>query len=172
MLFAFAFVFVFFFVFVFGFVLVAVFAFLCVSGVVVVVALVLILVLFCLAFSTLFYPTMLQVQDQDNTEPKISNQRSILVRLTNSKTLCSHFTSIRVKMSLSTSVEEMASSSTIFSAKKDYAEFECSICLNLMCEPLLLACGHHFCRLCLVQSHRLSVNGRYDSQHNKTARKL
>jgi len=31
-------------------------------------------------------------------------------------------------------------------------DFECSICLELLCEPLLLPCGHVFCRRCLTGS--------------------
>lgn len=29
---------------------------------------------------------------------------------------------------------------------------ECSLCLNLVCEPISISCGHTFCRVCLVKS--------------------
>lgn len=31
---------------------------------------------------------------------------------------------------------------------------ECSLCLNLVCEPISISCGHTFCRVCLVASLR------------------
>ena len=33
---------------------------------------------------------------------------------------------------------------------------ECPLCLSLICEPLSTACGHSFCRVCLVKSLRRS----------------
>lgn len=30
-------------------------------------------------------------------------------------------------------------------------DFECSICLSLLCQPVSVACGHSFCKTCLVQ---------------------
>lgn len=30
----------------------------------------------------------------------------------------------------------------------------CSLCLSLICEPISIACGHSFCRICLVESLR------------------
>ncbi|XP_006923551.1 E3 ubiquitin-protein ligase TRIM38 [Pteropus alecto] len=41
----------------------------------------------------------------------------------------------------------MASAST---AKKMREEATCSICLNLMAEPVSISCGHSYCHLCLV----------------------
>ncbi len=32
------------------------------------------------------------------------------------------------------------------------ANLECSLCLSLICEPITTACGHSFCRVCLVKS--------------------
>jgi len=29
---------------------------------------------------------------------------------------------------------------------------ECSVCLNMICEPISISCGHSFCRICLVKS--------------------
>lgn len=40
------------------------------------------------------------------------------------------------------------------------AETECPICTDALCEPLLLGCGHAFCRLCLLRSTRLAPDGR------------
>ena len=31
---------------------------------------------------------------------------------------------------------------------------DCSLCLCLICEPISIACGHSFCRVCLVKSLR------------------
>lgn len=31
---------------------------------------------------------------------------------------------------------------------------QCSLCLSLICEPISIACGHSFCRVCLVESLR------------------
>jgi Lon protease-like protein len=31
---------------------------------------------------------------------------------------------------------------------------QCSLCLSLLCEPISIACGHTFCRVCLVESLR------------------
>jgi len=33
---------------------------------------------------------------------------------------------------------------------------ECALCLNLICEPISISCGHSFCRVCLVNSLRRS----------------
>lgn len=33
-------------------------------------------------------------------------------------------------------------------------QLECSLCLNLICQPISISCGHTFCRLCLVKSLR------------------
>ena len=32
------------------------------------------------------------------------------------------------------------------------ALLECSVCLSMLCEPITIACGHTFCRRCLVNS--------------------
>mmetsp|Transcript_100493 Transcript_100493/g.260011 ORF Transcript_100493/g.260011 Transcript_100493/m.260011 type:complete len:259 (-) Transcript_100493:188-964(-) len=37
---------------------------------------------------------------------------------------------------------------------------ECPICMGFLCEPLTVACGHAFCRVCLLESTRLSPSGR------------
>lgn len=34
------------------------------------------------------------------------------------------------------------------------SSLECSLCLSLICEPISIACGHSFCRVCLVKSLR------------------
>lgn len=34
------------------------------------------------------------------------------------------------------------------------SSLECSLCLNMVCEPLSISCGHTFCRPCLVKSLR------------------
>ena len=31
-------------------------------------------------------------------------------------------------------------------------DFECGVCFNLLSEPITIACGHTFCRTCLVTS--------------------
>jgi hypothetical protein len=31
---------------------------------------------------------------------------------------------------------------------------ECPLCLNMVCEPISISCGHTFCRVCLVKSLR------------------
>jgi hypothetical protein len=31
---------------------------------------------------------------------------------------------------------------------------ECPLCLNMVCEPISISCGHTFCRVCLVKSVR------------------
>lgn len=36
----------------------------------------------------------------------------------------------------------------------------CPICMEFFCEPLLLGCGHAFCRLCLLKTSRLAPDGR------------
>ena len=33
---------------------------------------------------------------------------------------------------------------------------ECPLCLNMLCEPISISCGHTFCRVCLATSLRLS----------------
>lgn len=37
---------------------------------------------------------------------------------------------------------------------------ECPICMGPFIEPLLVGCGHAFCRVCLLQTTRLSPTGR------------
>lgn len=37
---------------------------------------------------------------------------------------------------------------------------DCPICFGFLCEPLTIACGHSFCRACLLESTRLSPTGR------------
>jgi len=37
---------------------------------------------------------------------------------------------------------------------------QCPICIEFLCAPLKLGCGHTFCRLCLLQSTRLAPDGR------------
>eukprot|EP00401_Gymnodinium_catenatum_P005918 CAMPEP_0117467968 /NCGR_PEP_ID=MMETSP0784-20121206/5933_1 /TAXON_ID=39447 /ORGANISM="" /LENGTH=521 /DNA_ID=CAMNT_0005261961 /DNA_START=1 /DNA_END=1566 /DNA_ORIENTATION=+ len=41
------------------------------------------------------------------------------------------------------------------------AGLACPICMEFLCEPLRLDCGHSFCRLCLLQSTRLAPDGRH-----------
>eukprot|EP01038_Epipyxis_sp_PR26KG_P008665 gene8665-11708_t len=36
------------------------------------------------------------------------------------------------------------------------SSLECNLCLNLLCEPITISCGHTFCRICLVKSLRQS----------------
>ena len=45
---------------------------------------------------------------------------------------------------------------------RDVAEqgLACPICLSFLCDPVALTCGHHFCRVCVLQSTRLSPDGR------------
>ena len=42
----------------------------------------------------------------------------------------------------------------------DDPELMCSICLDILYEPLTLQCGHTFCRVCLLQSTKLAPDGR------------
>lgn len=37
---------------------------------------------------------------------------------------------------------------------------QCPICIDFLCSPVKLECGHAFCRLCLLQSTRLAPDGR------------
>eukprot|EP01051_Picozoa_sp_SAG22_P004493 SAG22_NODE_243_length_14055_cov_3.073015_1_plen_167_part_00 len=37
---------------------------------------------------------------------------------------------------------------------------QCPICLTFLCDPLTLQCSHSFCRVCVMQSTRLSPDGR------------
>jgi len=37
---------------------------------------------------------------------------------------------------------------------------ECPICMQVMCQPLLMPCKHAFCRICLLQSTQLAPSGR------------
>ena len=37
------------------------------------------------------------------------------------------------------------------------AFLECSVCLNLLCQPVTLVCGHSFCRACLCQSFAVTA---------------
>mmetsp|Transcript_149921 Transcript_149921/g.481707 ORF Transcript_149921/g.481707 Transcript_149921/m.481707 type:complete len:292 (+) Transcript_149921:75-950(+) len=43
---------------------------------------------------------------------------------------------------------------------KSGAAPECPICLVFLCEPLTIGCRHSFCRVCLLESTRLSPAGR------------
>mmetsp|Transcript_157883 Transcript_157883/g.483824 ORF Transcript_157883/g.483824 Transcript_157883/m.483824 type:complete len:388 (+) Transcript_157883:37-1200(+) len=36
---------------------------------------------------------------------------------------------------------------------------QCAVCIDFLCAPLTLGCGHTFCRLCLVQASRLATTG-------------
>lgn len=40
------------------------------------------------------------------------------------------------------------------------ADHECSVCLAPFVDPIDLACGHTFCRYCLIKSTRLAPDGR------------
>jgi hypothetical protein len=42
----------------------------------------------------------------------------------------------------------------------DLLDLECPVCLDLFIEPLETACGHCFCRLCLLITTKISVSGR------------
>ena len=39
-------------------------------------------------------------------------------------------------------------------------DHECSVCLAPFVDPIDLACGHTFCRYCLIKSTRLAPDGR------------
>jgi len=36
---------------------------------------------------------------------------------------------------------------------------QCAVCIDFLCAPLTLGCGHTFCRLCLVQAAQLAPSG-------------
>lgn len=50
---------------------------------------------------------------------------------------------------------ELAESSTDLTLQRAaVTALQCSLCLSLLCEPISIACGHTFCRVCLVESLR------------------
>jgi E3 ubiquitin-protein ligase UHRF1 len=51
-----------------------------------------------------------------------------------------------------------------------YAEFVCSICLNVMEEPLTTPCGHNFCKTCLLGSFEDKASVRERSRNGRTLR--
>ena len=53
--------------------------------------------------------------------------------------------------SSSCSIQE-ASAQQLFSQDELMPLLECSVCLNMLCEPITISCGHTFCRRCLVNS--------------------
>ena len=54
-------------------------------------------------------------------------------------------------------IEKSPSSETLDASDR---RFECPVCVSFFVEPLTLACGHSFCRACLLQSTRLAPDGR------------
>lgn len=37
-------------------------------------------------------------------------------------------------------------------------DFECNLCLSLLCEPVTIQCGHTFCKLCLMNCQKNRIN--------------
>eukprot|EP00667_Euglena_gracilis_P005474 EG_transcript_5518 len=50
--------------------------------------------------------------------------------------------------------------STVSEGELNNLGLACPICLNFLCDAISLSCGHSFCRLCLLQTTRLSPDGR------------
>ena len=49
-------------------------------------------------------------------------------------------------------MSENSSSSTNTSLSSLTSILECQLCLNLICEPVSISCGHSFCKVCLAKS--------------------
>jgi len=54
-----------------------------------------------------------------------------------------------------------ATATSISEEKLIQRGLSCPICIEFLSEPLLLACGHSFCRVCLLQSSFLAPDGRH-----------
>ena len=51
-------------------------------------------------------------------------------------------------------IKNLFASMELTDAEQEASPVECSICLEFLCSPLTLGCGHSFCRLCLTRCAR------------------